>query len=95
MKHHHSICMLLLCAVVGVLSFAYPTEARAEAQEMQQSQKASGVVLDERDEPLPGASIVVVNTRRTYLADANGRFSIVLIIVDYFLDNQFGLGKIV
>lgn len=76
MKHHHSICMLLLCAVVGVLSFAYPTEARAEAQEMQQSQKASGVVLDERDEPLPGASIVVVNTRRTYLADANGRFSI-------------------
>ncbi|MDE5750127.1 MAG: TonB-dependent receptor plug domain-containing protein, partial [Duncaniella sp.] len=72
MRYHlktngNSLCRFLLWALLVLISSGI-----ANAQSI----TASGTVLDDADEPLAGASIMVVGTKKQAITDIDGKFSI-------------------
>lgn len=70
---HYKMCTCLL----GMLLMLFAgIGARAASWEVQQERKVSGTVIDEKGEPVIGASVVVVETKQGAITDMEGKFSV-------------------
>jgi TonB-linked SusC/RagA family outer membrane protein len=69
------------CVIKWLFLFILVTGAAADTayaqQPADQGRRVTGNVTDEKDAPLPGASVTIKGTRLTSLTDADGNFSIV------------------
>ena len=66
------ICLLTLCVLNGHSNFVLANSTYAEAAA---TIKVSGLVTDESNHPLAGASVLVKKTNKAVATDANGRFA--------------------
>lgn len=67
------ICLLTLCVLNGHSNFVLANNTYAEAAAII---KVSGLVTDESNHPLAGASVLVKKTNKAVATDANGRFAL-------------------
>lgn len=60
----------------AIVLFGSMSVTSGHAQERDAASTVKGIVVDETDLPLPGATIIIKNTQTGTSADANGKFSI-------------------
>ena len=70
---HFKTCTCLL----GILLMLFSgIQARGASLEVQQERKISGTVIDEKGEPVIGASVVVVETKQGTITNIDGKFQV-------------------
>ena len=70
---HFKTCTCLL----GILLMLFSgIQARGASWEVQQERKISGTVIDEKGEPVIGASVVVVETKQGTITNIDGKFQV-------------------
>lgn len=81
MTHARKKFMSVLALIIALFYVAVPTaiaQNQAETTRAITSNSVRGQVVDENDEPLPGATVVLVGTKKITTTDADGRFAISL-----------------
>ena len=70
---HFKTCTCLL----GILLMLFSgIQARGASLEVQQERKISGTVVDEKGEPVIGASVVVIETKQGTITNIDGKFQV-------------------
>ena len=70
---HFKTCTCLL----GILLMLFSgIQARGASWEVQQERKISGTVIDEKGEPVIGASVVVIETKQGTITNIDGKFQV-------------------
>ena len=76
----HVILLSLLCLSLPLAAQTTSNQKKSVSQEIEQIEKKTmvGTVLDENQEPLPGATIRLEGTQTGTVTDAEGNFSILV-----------------
>ena len=69
-------CRTCTCLLGIVLMLFSGIQARGASWEVQQERKISGTVIDEKGEPVIGASVVVVETKQGSITNMDGKFQV-------------------
>lgn len=69
-------CRTCTCLLGILLMLFSGIQARGASWEVQQERKISGTVIDEKGEPVIGASVVVVETKQGSITNMDGKFQV-------------------
>ena len=76
MKRTRLLVAVLSALIVAGAGMLFPTMAQAQVAGTHSASKASGVVVDESGEAVPGAYVLQVGTRNGVMTDDQGRFTL-------------------
>jgi TonB-linked SusC/RagA family outer membrane protein len=71
-----ALLMMILSVTGYPLAFSAVSDNTASVSSQQQTREVSGVVTDEKGDPIPGANILIKGTTRGTISDIDGHFSL-------------------